>query len=225
MEKTMSSKIYDKAFLTGCDSNTEWMLPWFLDNYHKHNNLPLILADFGMTKFTLEALKEQKRISAVIDLTKTKEEGWFKKPLSMRNCPSKFTCWIDTDCQVLGDISSVFDHVEDQKIAMVCDRPWTNRSGEIWFNSGIVAFKDKPRILDKWVQGVKDNPLRGDQETLHYEVLKTPLDSRIYITELPNKYNWLRVQIENDNHDSKDKLVMHWTGKKGKDRIKGMMNG
>lgn len=220
----MSSKMYDKAFLTGCDSNTEWMLPWFLENYHKHNNLPLILADFGMTKFTLEAVKEQKKVSAVIDLTKTSEEGWFKKPLSMYNCPSKLTCWIDTDCEVLGNLSSVFNYVEDQKLAMVCDRPWTKRSGETWYNSGVVAFKNKPKILEKWVQAVRKNPSRGDQETLHL-LLETPLDQMIYITELHNKYNWLRVQIENDKHDSKEKLVMHWTGKKGKDRIKGMING
>lgn len=220
----MSSKIYDKAFLTGCDKNTEWMLPWFLDNYHQHNNIPLVLADFGMTKFTLEAIKEQKRVSAVIDLTKTSEEGWFKKPLSMYNCPSKLTCWIDTDCEVLGNLSSVFNHVEDQKLAMVCDRPWTKRSGETWYNSGVVAFKNKPKILEKWVQAVRKNPSRGDQETLHL-LLETPLDQMIYITELHNKYNWLRVQIENDKHDSKEKLVMHWTGKKGKDRIKGMING
>ena len=26
-----------KMFVTGCDSKTRWMVPWFLDNYHKHN--------------------------------------------------------------------------------------------------------------------------------------------------------------------------------------------
>lgn len=224
MEKTMSSKIYDKVFLTGCDKNTEWMLPWFLDNYHKHNEVPIVLADFGMTKFALEAVKNQKRIAAVMDLTSTKEQGWFKKPLSMLKCPSKYTCWIDTDCEVLGNISSVFDKVEPQKLAMACDRPWTKRSGETWYNSGVVAFKDKPKILEKWVDAVRKNPVRGDQETLHF-LLETPLDQMIYITELPNKYNWLRVQIQNDKQDSKDKLVMHWTGRKGKNKIKGMIDG
>ena len=47
----------------------------------------------------------------------------------------------------------------------------------------------------------------------------------INITEIPNKYNWLRVQLENDKEDSQDKLVMHWTGKKGKDRIKDKIAG
>ena len=220
----MSSKIYDKVFLTGCDKNTEWMLPWFLDNYHKHNDVPIVLADFGMTKSALEAVKNQKRIAAVMDLTSTKEQGWFKKPLSMLKCPSKYTCWLDTDCEVLGNVSSVFDKVEPQKLAMVCDRPWTKRSKQTWYNSGVVAFKDKPKILEKWVEAVRKNPVRGDQETLHL-LLETPLDQMIYITELPNKYNWLRVQLQNDKQDSKDKLVMHWTGRKGKDKIKGMMNG
>ena len=44
-----------------------------------------------------------------------------------------------------------------------------------------------------------------------------------YINELPNKWNWLRLQIEHDNEDSNDKKIMHWTGAKGNDRIKGLM--
>ena len=43
----MSSKKYDKVFLTGCDEKTEWMLPWFVENYKKHNDTPLIFANFG----------------------------------------------------------------------------------------------------------------------------------------------------------------------------------
>ena len=39
-----------KVFLTGCDNNTEWQLPWFVHNYRKHNTIPLVLADFGMSK-------------------------------------------------------------------------------------------------------------------------------------------------------------------------------
>ena len=44
-----------------------------------------------------------------------------------------------------------------------------------------------------------------------------------YITELPNIYNWLRLQVEHDDEDNPNKKIMHWTGEKGNDRIRGKM--
>ena len=41
---------YDKVFLTGCDKTTQWMLEWFLKNFHEHNKkIPLLIGDFGLT--------------------------------------------------------------------------------------------------------------------------------------------------------------------------------
>ena len=37
-------------FVTGCDDNTEWQLPWFMDNFRQHNQeAKIVLADFGMS--------------------------------------------------------------------------------------------------------------------------------------------------------------------------------
>ena len=38
----------NRAVLTGSDANTEWMLPWFIENYKKHNDTHLSIVDFGM---------------------------------------------------------------------------------------------------------------------------------------------------------------------------------
>ena len=89
------------------------------------------------------------------------------------------------------------------------------RSGQLWYNSGVVGFKLKPLVLYNWVKAVKENATRGDQETLHI-MLKDDLTRRIFIEEIPNEYNWLRVQVTNDNQDSNKKKIMHWTGQKGK---------
>ena len=43
-------KSYDEAFVTGCDSKHEWFLKWFIDNYKKHVNKPLIFANFGLSE-------------------------------------------------------------------------------------------------------------------------------------------------------------------------------
>ncbi len=223
MKRTKSKK-QTKLFITGCDQNNAWMLPWFIENYRKHNDTPICFCDFGVDQATIAWMQTTKVFDLFLQIKDVKVGGWFLKPYALFHSPAPTTVWLDTDCEILGDISGVFDHVEPGKLAMAIDRPWSKRSGEEWHNSGVVGVKGKPEILRKWMNEVQHNPKRGDQETLH-AMLPTPLDKMINITEIPNKYNWLRVQLENDKEDSKDKLVMHWTGKKGKDKIKDKIKG
>lgn len=216
----MESKKYDQAFLTGCDEEHAWMIPWFLKNYKKHNSAPLIFADFGVAELTLKIIREN--FHAVIDMTKTKEAGWFKKPRSMLYSPSVKTVWIDTDCEIKENIEDLFDMLEPNKLAMVEDKPWSKRRGEVWHNSGVVGFIDKPIILHQWCQQVHDNPTVGDQEVLHS--MLNPITKIAYIKDLPNEYNVMRIQLDLDGYEGKQKIV-HWTGPKGKERIRSMMNG
>ena len=222
--KHTKSKKQTKMFMTGCDQNNAWMLPWFIENYRKYNDTPICFCDFGVDQATIAWMQTTKVFDLFLQIKDTKVGGWFLKPYALYHSPAPTTVWLDTDCEVLGDISGVFDHVEPGKLAMAIDRPWSKRSGEEWHNSGVVGVKGKPEILRKWMNEVQHNPKRGDQETLH-AMLPTPLDKMINMTEIPNKYNWLRVQLENDKEDNKDKLIMHWTGKKGKDRIKDKIAG
>ena len=210
---------YDKAFLTGCDSNTEWMLPWFFENLKKNTDQPIIFANFGVSD--IESIQPQ--VHAVIDMTKTREEGWFKKPKSMLHCPAKKTVWIDSDIQVMNPIDDVFDLLVPNKLNMVKDKPWSMRYRTEMYNSGIVGMIDQPYILSLWIKRIMENPSRGDQETLH-EMLD-PLQNLMYINELPNEYNFLRLQFESDDENIPDNVkAIHWTGRKGKDRIREMLN-
>ena len=213
------TKLYERAFLTGADKNTEWMLPWFFDNYLEHNTYPIVFADFGVEN--IDIIKPY--VHAVINMTNEPEQGWFKKPKSMIKCPAKRTVWIDSDCEILGNIEDIFDRIVPNKLAMVQDKPWSKRLNMEMYNSGIVGFVDKPYILWQWAKQVKENPQRGDQETLA-AMLKDPLQTLTYIEPLPNIYNWLRLQLENDRQDSPHKRIVHWTGPKGKERIKAKMN-
>lgn len=216
---TTNTRLYDKAFLTGCDSTTEWMLPWFIEHLKDHTDQPLVFADFGVEDIDYV----RKHVHAVIDMTKTQESGWFKKPSSMFHCPARKTVWIDTDIQVKNSIDDIFDLLQPGKLNMVKDKPWSTRMQTEMYNSGVVGFIDKPVILGKWAQQVKDNPERGDQETLH--AMLDPLQNLTYINSLPNKFNYLRLQFENDDQPIPNNVVgIHWTGHKGKDRIREMMN-
>jgi hypothetical protein len=219
MEKRIVLKKYDKAFLTGCDEGHAWMIPWFVENYKRHNSAPLIFANFGVSQSTLKYI--EKHFHAIIDMSKTKERGWFKKPRAMLNSPSVKTVWIDTDCHICDNIESIFGMLKPNKLSMVEDKPWTKRRGEIWHNSGVVGFIDKPMILHQWCQEVHNNPSVGDQEVLHS--MLNPITKLTHIEDLPNEYNVLRLQVELDGYTGKKKIV-HWTGAKGKDKIRSMMN-
>jgi hypothetical protein len=220
MGMDMSSKKYDKVFLTGCDENTEWMLPWFVENYKKHNDTPLIFANFGCSEKTQNYVFEQ--FHAILNFKNNNLKGWFMKPLAMMTCPSVETVWIDTDCEVLDNISDIFSLIENEKLLMAEDRPWSKRRKELWHNSGIVGFRNKPQILRAWLEQVKKSPVVGDQEVLHS--MLNPISKLTYIKDLPSVYNWLRLDLL-DGVDSKKKKVIHWTGKKGKDHIRSLMNG
>lgn len=214
----MSTKLYDKAFVTGCDSNNEWQLPWFFENYKKHNDTPLVFADFGVSD--IEAVKPH--VHAVIDLTRIEEKGWFKKPKAIAHCPAQQKVWLDTDCEIRGNIGGIFGLLKPNMLNMVEDKPWAKRRGGVQYNSGVVGVIGNPVILNMWAQWIKEGNAVGDQETLTANL--NPITSIKYINPLPNEYNWLRLQIENDNEPATDARVVHWTGQKGNDRIRSMMN-
>lgn len=215
----MSTKLYEKAFLTGADMNTEWQLPWFFENYKKHNDTPILFADFGV----IDRDAIEPHVHAIIDMTKVQERGWFKKPKALYHAPAQKLVWLDTDCQVLQDISSIFDLLQPDQLNMVEDRPWAKRRGGVQFNSGVVGIVDKPIILGMWANWISEGSEVGDQETLTANL--NPITQMKYINPLPNEYNWLRLQIENDNEPATNAKIIHWTGQKGNDRIRSMMNG
>ena len=212
----------NEAFLTGCDEKTEWMLEWWFSEYSKHNDIPVIFADFGVSDKMREYA--EKNFAHVLKLNSHKDKAWFLKPQSMINASklAKKVCWIDTDCHVLRRIHTIFNYTVENKLGMVQDLPWTKRRGEIWHNSGIVLFEGTPSILKQWKMNIDKNPTVGDQEVLHMMLRDDPLKKRIYIEDLPNIYNWLRIQLL-DGHDSSKKKIMHWTGYKGKEHIRGLI--
>ncbi len=216
------TKSYDKAFLTGCDKTTEWMLLWFLRNFHKHNKkIPIIVGDFGLTL----AMKERLELAGyhTIDMMEKYShlKGWFKKPQVMIDCPAEQTVWIDTDCEILGNIEGIFNLLVKDKLNMVQDKPWSLRTGQTWHNSGVVGFKGTPEMLEAWETKVRMYQTDGDQEVLH-SMFNDDMHREKYINSLPNIFNWLRIQLI-DNQDNVHKKVMHWTGYKGKLKIQEIM--
>ena len=217
------------VFITGCDRNTEWQLPWFWENYKEYNDTVLIPIDFGMSDEMREWCKNE--IGGYKTLN-SNAEGWFKKPFAMLLATEPLddikydkVCWLDTDCQVMGDISGIFDYTQPFKLCMVEDRPWTRRRGQLgtWYNSGVVAFEGKPNILKAWANECLENPVQGDQEVLYKMMNGDEILKMAVIEPLPHKYNTLRLDYL-DGIAVRNPLINHHTGKRGKETIKEMMN-
>jgi hypothetical protein len=105
---------------------------------------------------------------------------------------------------------------------MVEDEPWSMRAGQKWHNSGVVGVIDKPMILNQWAFEIRKNGgQQGDQEVLHS--MLTPITKIKAIHDLPNEYNVLRIQTEVDRTYDGPIRIMHWTGYKGKNIIKGLI--
>ena len=206
----MKTMKLSKLFITGCDSNHQWMLPWFKENFYKHN------PDAELVVFNFDEMFQ--------DL-----EGWFKKPASMIHASTmaEKVCWIDTDCEVKGNLDGIFDHVTPDKLSMVIDQPWTTRRPEMgnWYNSGVVAFTGVPTVLREWNRHITQKLTNevGDQEVLHWMIGGDPLREITHIQQMPRIYNTLRLDLV-DNTAPNNPRVMHWTGRKGKDKIREMMN-
>tara|TARA_Y100000385_G_C12953677_1_gene576619 strand:+ start:182 stop:832 length:651 start_codon:yes stop_codon:yes gene_type:complete len=215
----MSEVNLNKAVLVGSDANTEWMLPWFVENFKKYNDTHLSIVDFGMTE---EAQKWcETNVDSLGDMRVETPHAWFLKPFAMANSPFKKTIWLDIDCEILGDVSPIFSKIVPDKLSMVVDRPWSKRFNTTMYNSGVVAFEGRPKILELWCERIKSKPGRGDQETLH-EMLD-PLQQMMHINEIENKWNVLRLQhIEGPKVN--DTVINHWTGMKGKEHIRSLMN-
>ena len=216
----MSNRKYPECVLTGCDSNTEWQLNWFIENYGNHENRPLIIADFGMSEQYLNYVSNHPRVSGIMNLRKTKEEGWFNKPIAMFNSPAVKTVWVDTDCEIKTNLNPLFRMIVPNKLNMVEDKPWTKRRKEIWHNSGVVGFIGRPEILHTWCNAIRDNPNVGDQEVLH--TLLNPITRITHINDIPSEWNVMRLATDEDGYTGPIS-IQHHTGSKGKVKIRGLM--
>jgi len=210
-----------EVFLTGCDTKTEWQLPWFINNFKKFApEQELVIADFGMSEEMLSHISNFEVIPII-----SAEKGWFKKPRAMLETSLLYNvekvCWLDTDCEIAGRIDHIFDLSEPQKLGMVKDRPWTRRRNDLgnWYNSGVVLIEGTPNILKSWANECLANPVQGDQEVLYLMMGGDEIKKLSFINPLPHTYNTLRLDYI-DNIAVENPRIIHHTGEKGNNTIR-----
>ncbi len=205
----------NKTVITAVDEKYEWLLEWWFDNV-RHNNpdLPITIADWGMSVNMVEWAMDN--ADTYIPLNRHEKHPWFHTVQLVIDSKYEYSAWIDGDCEVVGDISKMFDYADDEKIALtwdVCHEPE-------WFAAGVIVAKnDGNDLLRAWSDLCIAGTERGPQEALA-ALLKNEPDYEIgYIKLMPLDYQWLRKSLERE-HDSPTKKIIHWTGPLGKDIIR-----
>ena len=202
--------------ITGVDHSHEDLLEWWLKNVYKHHNynVEVGVMDFGMSPALRGRLEDNypATFSRPFNGTKARKIGWFYKVQAVMDCPSKSVCWLDVDCEILTDISDVYNLVPPGMIGLT--RDWVRGN---WWATGVIVVNDRPSLLEHWDRRLNaDDGIRGDQEAL-YELVGNKEHEQIQ--ELPQDYQWLRISL-NKGKDSPTKKVIHWTGRRGKEFIR-----
>jgi hypothetical protein len=214
----MGTIVMSKSFVTATNKRLEDLLPWWYDNMRRLNpTISITIADIGMSPTMCEWARQKADTFIQYDET-VSIDGWFMKPSIILDTPYTDVCWVDLDCEVLKPCEDIFEYGCDNKLALTKDL-WKRRDPN-WpeWATGVIVVKGKPAILKEWTKFSLERIDRGDQNALE-RVLNTPLYSYADITEMPQEYQWLRMELK-DGIDSPHKKIMHWSGPTGKDHIR-----
>ena len=213
----------DRGVVTGADRGHEWLLPFWFEHYTEVNSYPVCFADFGMSEGALEWCRNR---GTVVDLTFRTKRTWFKKPLALLNAPFRDIAWIDADCQVKRNLAPLFDHA-DGGFATTLDpyrRDMRGASGESIqrpVTSGVIVARNGNELVLKWAAAcLSGNAVRGDQEVLN-AILSKGEDA---CGLMPHHFQSLRLDESYAREGIRgDPLIVHWTGRRGKERIRKIM--
>lgn len=135
--------------IVGADQTQAWMLPWWWENYCKHNDFPVTFVDFGLS----EEMKKwcQKRGSLLplssrippfamaeavsSDLARKWKEAyqssywwekrkiWFIKPFALASAECPYNLWVDVDCEVLASLRPLFEKIQSSDALLLLKEP------------------------------------------------------------------------------------------------------
>lgn len=230
------------GILVGCDEKQEWILPWWLRNYRLTNSLPVAFVDFGMSpaakhwcskqgvvlSLAEKVLYVQKREEIDPEVVKRWESvygtdfwesrpSWFYKPIALLETPFERTLWLDVDCEVKGELASLFSTVTSE-IALCPEPSYAQEKvrassicepGEVLYNSGAILYQKKSPLVALWADEARNckAPFWSDQHLLSRIIF----EKNHPVKELSPLYNWHMALGENQ-----EAKIIHWLGERGK---------
>jgi hypothetical protein len=232
----------DRGVVVGSDLTQEWLLPWWWENYRRHNQYPVSFVNFGLSEEKKKWCQERGELIPlyVADIfVQEKEElapclikeweagfgnrfwdsrkAWFKKPLACLASPYRQSIWIDLDCEIRGSLEPLFDFAKHPSgLALTEERP-DGPTPIATYNSGVIVFQRGIELIEEWADASfeRNGDFRGDQELLSQLIA----DKGIFIGQLPSEYNWSRYY-----GDAPEALIYHWHGEFGRSVIRHQMS-
>ncbi len=174
----------NSGIIVGCDQQQEWMLPWWWKHYSTHNNLPVVFIDFGLSPQASQWCQLRGKVIPLLFSPPLKSRAelnletvarwetafgtnfwkarssWFKKPLALLHTPFEKTLWLDVDCEVKSDLSSLFSgFTTDLSLTSepeFCQQHLLAHSlrepTETIYNSGVILYRHGCPIILRWAQ-------------------------------------------------------------------------
>jgi hypothetical protein len=219
-----------EGVIVASDQTLEWILPWWLKQYQKHNSYPVAFIDLGLSFEKKVWCKQHGEYIPlrVVDFAeepdsetetawikdfgsqfKESRNAWFKKPLACLQSPFERTIWIDIDCEIRGSISPLFEFAKKPIGFGMVKESFSPSKGYSIYNSGVIAFRQNHPLLLNWAEDcLKLNKhFLGDQDILSHIIA----EKGISIEEIPPIFNWSRCQA-----DLPEAIIQHWHGYHGK---------
>ncbi len=224
-----------QGIIVGSNQSQEWLLPWWWENYKKHNQYPVAFFDFGLTsdmkKWCREKgpliqlpqsdvfIKDKEEIPPSTALDWESRHGetfwnyrktWFKKPLACLQSPFEKTIWIDLDCQIQSSLEPLFQIDSSLALSRDMDAPCPYYPV---YNSGVIVFHKNNPLLKEWATlAFEQNDLyMGDQDLLS----KIIFEKKYPIIELEPLYNWSIFHGLNP-----EATIIHWICDLGKNLLR-----
>jgi hypothetical protein len=225
----------EDGIIVGSDQTLEWLLPWWWDNYRRHNAFPVTFVNFGLSLEMKKWCQERGELIglSIFDLEITEKEeiepsiacewelnfgknfwqnrgAWFKKPLACLQSPYRRALWIDLDCEIRSSLKEIFSHADHPSgIGLVKDYEQPSSSPYPLYNSGVIAFRRGLPLIQEWGSQVfvRSQLFPGDQDLLSQMIH----EKSMRISEMDPRYNWSR-RCE----DNSDAVICHWHGDFGK---------
>ncbi len=226
------------GIIVAADQTQEWILPWWWQNYARHNSYPVSFVDFGLTEKMKQWCREKGEFIPlpVPDVfVKERDEidprliedwennsgthfwegrnSWFKKPLVCLLSPYEKTVYSDLDCEIRGSLAPLFEFLPHPSgLAMAKKNYLDGNAHPIQYSAGLILFQRNLPLFEEWANAAfeKNGLFRDDQELLVHLIA----EKNLLIAQLPPLYNWGRCQ-----GDQPEALITHWHGKIGKQVI------
>lgn len=234
-----------QGVIVGCDEQQEWILPWWWNHYSTHNHSPVLFVDFGLSTEAAQWCEQRGKVISLppdLPLITPREEigkstierweaaygngfwkarpSWFKKPFALLQTPFEKTLWLDLDCEVRADISSLFSPTIEE-ISLAPEPEYVQEHMQAFsirqkeekiYNSGVLLYRhDSPTILE-WAQACisRADDFWSDQHLLSRLIF----EKQKKIIELSQLYNWHMAFGPNEQAH-----IVHWLGDVGKEYI------